>query len=236
MNNNSNATTRVALKIPPPEVITRIVEKPVVRTVERVVEKPVIKVVEKPVIKKEIVEVEKVVIVKEKCEEKKCMKNCKPKFSAGCDCCPGRNYCHDYGNQICNPLCNYIGITGNMCKEQCIVFDEEFGGCGTCIGCDDSCPVDPCPWGNFGNIYGNLGVFGCCPQNPCGKCNQCCSGWGNWGGYPGIGIRAAALASAPADFNANEFANGAAFAAQNGTQSGMNAQMMNLYNNQGQGQ
>lgn len=105
--------------------------------VERVVEVPKIVTVEKEV----PVTVEKQV----------CMKNCCPKLSAGCDCGVS---CRDF---YFNPLCNFVGITGLLEENQCIVYDEQWGGCGTCIGCKDDCPVDVCPFGNpFGSTPGLL--------------------------------------------------------------------------------
>lgn len=72
----------------------------------------------------------------------KCMKNCPPKLSAGCDLC--NTFCGDY---YINPLCNYIGITGLLMDDQCIQFDERYGGCGECIGCARDCgPAGYCPW------------------------------------------------------------------------------------------
>lgn len=71
--------------------------------------------------------------------EQPCLKGCPPKYSAGCDL---GTSCGDF---YLNPLCNYVGITGG--PGSCIVYDEQWGGCGTCIGCDQSCPPSGyCPW------------------------------------------------------------------------------------------
>lgn len=73
---------------------------------------------------------------------KKCMRNCAPKLSAGCDMCP----CIA-GDFFMAPMCNYIGITGMLMDDQCIQFDERYGGCGSCIGCDNECgAIGYCPW------------------------------------------------------------------------------------------
>lgn len=67
-----------------------------------------------------------------KCDMK-CTKNCPPILSQGCDdCC----WCGDY---YINPMCNFVGITGLVEEDQCMMFDERYGGCGDCIGCVREC-------------------------------------------------------------------------------------------------
>lgn len=74
--------------------------------------------------------------------ERPCMENCCPKLSSGCDLCT--RCCGDY---YIEPMCNYVGITGLLYPDQCITFDERYGGCGECIGCDVDCPpVGYCPF------------------------------------------------------------------------------------------
>lgn len=131
---NQTSSGRLVLRVPKPEVIERKVEVPKYITVEKEV-----------IVEKEV--------------EKKCLKNCCPKLSYGCDCGVS---CKDY---YLNPLCNFVGITGLLEKDQCIVYDELWGGCSTCIGCKDDCAVDVCPLGNpFGSTPGLLnnpiGIYG----------------------------------------------------------------------------
>lgn len=67
-------------------------------------------------------------------QEQKCMKGCPPVLSKGCELCS--NTCGDY---YINPLCSSIGITGLLVEDTCMVYDEQWGGCGTCIGCKKDC-------------------------------------------------------------------------------------------------
>lgn len=73
--------------------------------------------------------------------EQKCMKNCCPVLSKGCDLCS--NLCGDY---YMNPICESVGITGMLHARPCLQYDENYGGAGTCIGCKKDCQYDtPCP-------------------------------------------------------------------------------------------
>ncbi len=85
-----------------------------------------------------------------------CMGDCCPKLSRGCDQCFG---CQ--GDYFMNPLCAYPGITGLTVEKPCLVFDEQWGGCGPCIGCFHDCPpVGSCPYYGgfwypaFGDTFG----------------------------------------------------------------------------------
>lgn len=62
-----------------------------------------------------------------------CMKNCAPRLSAGCDLCACA------GDYYFNPLCASVGITGMLTTAPCLVYDEQWGGCGNCIGCQKVC-------------------------------------------------------------------------------------------------
>lgn len=91
-------------------------------------------------------------------EERKCMKNCCPVLSTGCDisstCC---------GNFYLGGICNSVGFTGLLVKNTCIVYDENWGGCGECIGCKKDCPqVGPCPY-TAGGWFDNAGGAGGAP-------------------------------------------------------------------------
>lgn len=81
--------------------------------------------------------------------EQKCMKNCCPVLSVGCDLCS--NCCGDY---YFNPICNSVGITGLLNARPCLVYDEQWGGCGKCIGCEKNCDYNGfCPSYGFGGPY-----------------------------------------------------------------------------------
>lgn len=79
--------------------------------------------------------------------EKKCMKGCCPKLDNG------NNYGVCCRDTYLDRWCNNVGITGLLGKKQCIVYDEQWGGCGTCIGCKDDCKeIGICGYqGNFTN-------------------------------------------------------------------------------------
>lgn len=81
--------------------------------------------------------------------EQKCMKNCCPVLSKGCDLCS--NCCGDY---YMNPICQSVGITGLTVARPCLVYDEQWGGCGSCIGCKKDCgDAGFCPSYYTGGAY-----------------------------------------------------------------------------------
>lgn len=76
--------------------------------------------------------------------------DCGFKLSKGCELC--NSSCCDYD---INPLCNYVGITGLISNNQCMQYDERYGGNGRCIGCDNHCKKnDYCPFSG-GSVYGH---------------------------------------------------------------------------------
>lgn len=90
---------------------------------------------------------ENIVIVNE--QKRKCMDNCCPVLSTGCDLCS--TCCGDFYR---GGLCNSIGFTGLLTRNSCLVYDEQYGGCGECIGCKRDCPqIGPCPY-YAGGWYG----------------------------------------------------------------------------------
>lgn len=94
------------------------------------------------------------------CGKKKCLKNCCPKLSSGCEWC--KTSCVPYD---INPYCNYPGITGMFTKEaSCIVYDGQ--DCGDCIGCKKKCgDAGFCNIGGFTSPirpgYHHKGGYGC---------------------------------------------------------------------------
>lgn len=77
--------------------------------------------------------------------EQKCMKNCCPILSKGCDLCS--NCCGDY---YINPICESVGITGLLNARPCLMYDEQWGGCGNCIGCQKDCDYAGfCPYPGY---------------------------------------------------------------------------------------
>lgn len=69
-----------------------------------------------------------------------CMRNGPPVLSAGCDLCVG---CGDY---LLSDMCVSPGISGMMPVQPCFVYDEQWGGCGVCIGGPAVCTGGICPW------------------------------------------------------------------------------------------
>lgn len=75
-----------------------------------------------------------------KCKEPKCTKDCEPMFDRIGTACG----CKDvyYGG-----LCDYVGITGFNGKNYCITYDQNYGGCLSCIGCKKDCgTMTACPF------------------------------------------------------------------------------------------
>jgi len=88
--------------------------------------------------------------------EKECMKGCCPVLSRGCDLCS--NCCGDY---YMNPMCESVGITGMLVARPCLVYDEQWGGCGECIGCKKDCDNNFCPYPGYNRMafYGASAAF-----------------------------------------------------------------------------
>lgn len=72
--------------------------------------------------------------------EQKPFKNCCPVLSKGCDLFAGS--CGDF---YFNPICQSVGITGMLYARPCLVYDEQWGGAGECIGCKKDCDNNICP-------------------------------------------------------------------------------------------
>ena len=90
--------------------------------------------------------------------EQQPLKRCCPVLSRGCDLCS--NMCGDY---YMNPICNSVGITGMLNARPCIVYDEMWGGAGSCIGCQKDCgDANFCPYQGYNRngIYNNGQGYG----------------------------------------------------------------------------
>jgi len=69
-----------------------------------------------------------------------CMRNGPPVLSVGCDLCVG---CGDF---LMSGMCISPGISGMMPVQPCFVYDEQWGGCGVCVGGPIACSGGICPW------------------------------------------------------------------------------------------